>query len=167
MLAPYDERFGLRFNGRGKLLDMQLFGYLQEALGKKCFVGSYVLSPSTPFFESRTDLIRINPFSGLVPDVPNSLTVTGMSMASEFDVLLSHNPNPFDTHGFDRRPRILGFSLGTNDIKPPYLPLHEQVAEILDEANPATHTEVGDAGKDAEAYLIPAFARVCEQVAAE
>lgn len=167
MLAPFDERLGQRFNGRGHLLDMKLYGYIQDALGQRCFIGSYNQSPSMPFFESRKDLIRINPFAGLVPGVPRSIDVAGMSMAAEFDVLLSHNPNSFDVHGFDKKPRIFGFSLGTNDIKPAYLSLHEQVAEALAEANAATHEEVSDAGKDAEPYLIPAFAQMCEQVAQE
>jgi purine nucleoside phosphorylase len=166
LLAPFDNRFGQRFNGKGGMLDPRMFAYLRGELGERCHVGTYVLSPSTPNFEGSADLYRSAPPEALIQQSPESITVVGMSMAPELDVLISHNPTPVGTAGFDRQVRILAMSLGTNDIPEPRLPTRESVMALAS-ANAATHEEVSHAGRSAEEMLIPAFAGMCEQLERE
>lgn len=122
LLAPYDERLGQRFNGKGNFIDLRMLRYVMDSLGKHCHVGSYAQSPSMPNFEGILDLLRIGATESVIRSSPESVIVAGMSLAAELDTLILHNPKPFDKYGFDRRVRILALSLGTNDINPPRLP---------------------------------------------
>ena len=166
LLASRDQRLGAPFNGRKDIVDPRLYRYLAGALGKRCHVGSYVLSPSTPMFESRRDLIRVVPSNEVSSSAPDSLTVVGMSMAPELDALLQSNDPPENPEGFDRKPRILPFSLVTNIIDRPSLPTKYTVEHQVS-GNPATHNEVVDAGHAAEEHLIPAFVDFCGRLQRE
>lgn len=165
-LAPYDERLSMPFVGKGNTVDPELYSYVKGSLGGRCHVGRYALTPSARNYEGAFDLTRTMAPEMLVLQNPKSLTVVGMSMPPEFDALIMHNDPPADHYGFDRPVRILGMSVITNKIPPARLSTEQTIFTRFD-PNPAKHEEVIQAGKEAEAHLMPAFIEMCRQLNAE
>lgn len=162
-LAPYDPRLSMPFVGKGNTIDPNLYKMVKKSLGDRCHVGRYALSPSTRKFEGSFDLTRVGAPEMLVMQRPDSLTVVGMSLPPEFDALQMHNDPPTDPNGFDREVNILGLSVITNKIPPAGLATEKTIFSRKN-ANPASHLEVVQAGKEAEPYLIPAFVETCRQL---